>query len=166
MGYYDETDLTRGKTKTRRSIKPFFSTLLSGVVGGALVLGVTTYNDQNEEQAISANSKSVVESSLQEKNTNTTSTVTTEELSTNSGSIADIVDNLGPAIVGITQMQEGNNIFGNEQGQSVESGTGSGFIFKKEGDVGYVLTNNHVIEGASSIEVTLYDGEKVSAQLV
>ncbi|MBM7605869.1 serine protease Do [Metabacillus crassostreae] len=166
MGYYDETDLTREKTKSRKSIKPFFTTLLSGVVGGALVLGVTTYNDQNEEQAISANSKSVVESSLQEKNTNTTSPVTTEELSTNSGSIADIVDNLGPAIVGITQMQEGNNIFGNEQGPSVESGTGSGFIFKKEGDVGYVLTNNHVIEGASSIEVTLYDGEKVSAQLV
>ncbi|TXC91141.1 PDZ domain-containing protein [Metabacillus litoralis] len=166
MGYYDETDITREKTKSRRSVKPFFSTLLSGVVGGALVLGVTTYNHQNEEQAISANSKSVVESSLQEKNTNTSSPVTAEELSTNSGSIADIVDNLGPAIVGITQMQEGNNFFGNEQGQSVESGTGSGFIFKKEGDVGYVLTNNHVIEGASSIEVTLYDGEKVSAQLV
>lgn len=165
MGYYDETDLTREKTKSRRSVKPFFSTLLSGVVGGALVLGVTTYNDQNEDQAISANSKSVVESSLQENNTNTASAVT-KELSTNSGSIADIVDKLGPAIVGITQMQEGNHIFGNEQSQSVESGTGSGFIFKKEGDAGYVLTNNHVIEGASSIEVTLFDGEKVSAQLV
>lgn len=39
---------------------------------------------------------------------------------------------------------------------------GSGVIIDNRG---YIVTNNHVINGASTIEVTLYDGKKLSAQL-
>ncbi len=39
---------------------------------------------------------------------------------------------------------------------------GSGVIIDNRG---YIVTNNHVIDGASTIEVTLYDGKKLSAQL-
>ena len=40
---------------------------------------------------------------------------------------------------------------------------GSGFIFS---DDGYILTNYHVIEGATSITVSTYDGTKYDAQLI
>lgn len=39
---------------------------------------------------------------------------------------------------------------------------GSGFIFNSDGDIYYILTNNHVIANASKIIVKLYDGTKVS----
>jgi S1-C subfamily serine protease len=41
--------------------------------------------------------------------------------------------------------------------------SGSGFIYDKKGDI---ITNNHVIEGAESIEVTFLDGETVKAVLI
>jgi S1-C subfamily serine protease len=44
------------------------------------------------------------------------------------------------------------------------SGLGSGVIIDKRG---YIVTNNHVVQGAQSIEVVLYDGTKISnVQLV
>lgn len=42
------------------------------------------------------------------------------------------------------------------------SGIGSGVIIDKRG---YIVTNNHVVDGAQSINVVLYDGTKVSAQV-
>ena len=44
-------------------------------------------------------------------------------------------------------------------------GTGSGFIYKKE-DKGYILTNNHVIDSASSYKVLLQTGDEVDAKLL
>ncbi len=44
-----------------------------------------------------------------------------------------------------------------------ERGTGSGFIVD---DRGYILTNNHVVENAESLEVTLADKSKVPAKLI
>jgi len=45
-----------------------------------------------------------------------------------------------------------------------QRGLGSGFIVDKER--GWVLTNNHVIEGADEIEVTLASGDKLKAKVV
>ncbi|MGV3060437.1 S1C family serine protease [Streptococcus hyovaginalis] len=43
---------------------------------------------------------------------------------------------------------------------------GSGVIYKKSGGSAYVVTNNHVIDGAESIEIMLSDGTKVVGDLV
>ena len=45
-------------------------------------------------------------------------------------------------------------------------GSGTGFIYKKTDKVGYVMTNNHVIEGATSISITNNDGHTVTATLL
>ncbi len=47
--------------------------------------------------------------------------------------------------------------------QYISSGAGSGVIITEDG---YVLTNNHVIEGATNISVTLRNGETYPASLV
>lgn len=48
-------------------------------------------------------------------------------------------------------------------GQYVTKGAGSGVIYREDG---YIITNNHVIEGSSSITVTLHDGTEYPATLV
>lgn len=50
-----------------------------------------------------------------------------------------------------------------QQRQIPQRGKGSGFIISKEG---YILTNNHVIEGADKIKVTLLDGRSFEAERV
>ena len=52
--------------------------------------------------------------------------------------------------------------FGN-QGAQQQSGLGSGVIMSPEG---YVLTNNHVVEGADSIEVVLSDARSAAAEVI
>ena len=47
--------------------------------------------------------------------------------------------------------------------QRVESSLGSGVIMRKDG---YILTNNHVIDGADAIQVLLSDGRSAAAQVV
>ncbi|CAK7065289.1 serine protease Do [Kerstersia gyiorum] len=47
--------------------------------------------------------------------------------------------------------------------RTVPRGIGSGFIVS---DDGYILTNNHVVEGATDIFVTFTDGREVKARLI
>jgi serine protease Do len=47
--------------------------------------------------------------------------------------------------------------------RSIDSGTGSGIIYSRDG---YIITNNHVIENASEIEVILHDGRTFKARVI
>lgn len=48
--------------------------------------------------------------------------------------------------------------------QAVSSGTG--FVYKKEKDKGYIITNNHVIEDADKVSITNIDGQTVEATVL
>lgn len=52
---------------------------------------------------------------------------------------------------------------GNSQGQEMPRGLGSGVILT---DDGYIVTNNHVIEGADRLEVTLNDNSTYNARVI
>ena len=75
------------------------------------------------------------------------------------------INKVADAVVGVVNIQKQVDFF-SEQAQDTEAGTGSGVIFKKEGDAAYIVTNNHVIEGANKVEVALANGKKVKAQIV
>ena len=53
--------------------------------------------------------------------------------------------------------------YGTFYGQYVAQGAGSGVIISSDG---YIVTNNHVIEDATSIKVTLTDGKEYDAKLI
>jgi S1-C subfamily serine protease len=68
-----------------------------------------------------------------------------------------------PAVVEVKTVVSGNQPSFGMFGTPELRGQGSGFIVDKEG---HILTNYHVIDGASEINVTLHDGETLSAQVV
>lgn len=50
--------------------------------------------------------------------------------------------------------------------EPVMVGHGSGVVYKIEGDLAYIVTNNHVIDGAESLEVIMPDGQTTEAELI
>jgi len=76
--------------------------------------------------------------------------------------VAQIAKNVGPAVVGVSNLQSSRGFSGNSNLQ--EAGSGSGFIIDAE--KGYIATNNHVIEGAQKITVSLSDGRTLDAKLI
>jgi serine protease Do len=68
---------------------------------------------------------------------------------------------VGPAIVGITNKAVARDWFNNQV--KVDQGVGSGVIFKSDG---YIVTNNHVINGAKEIIVSLSDGRSFTGKLI
>jgi serine protease Do len=86
-----------------------------------------------------------------------------------SNPIVDIVEEVGHAIVTITNNLDASNnryynIFGESYGN--QSGSGSGVIFKVDEETLYILTNQHVIDNAATIEVTFADNTTLEANLV
>ena len=53
--------------------------------------------------------------------------------------------------------------FGDQDNQQAQAGLGSGVIISPDG---YILTNNHVVEGADEIEVTLPDSRRARARVI
>ncbi|NJP37953.1 S1C family serine protease [Alkalicoccus luteus] len=80
--------------------------------------------------------------------------------------VTEAVDRVHDAVVGIVNMNQSSDMFGGPAGE----GTGSGIVYKIEEDRAFVVTNQHVIEGASTgqteVDVTLTDGSRVPAEFV
>ncbi|MDF1509248.1 trypsin-like peptidase domain-containing protein [Robertmurraya sp. DFI.2.37] len=149
--------------KPKSKLKGFLSMVAAGAVGSVLTMTVIPQTDffHDYYQPVAEGSENVAGAATQGNEVNIMPTSTNNS----SASVADIVDQTASAIVGIINRQQQNNPF-SRTSEVVESGSGSGVIFKKTDDVAYIVTNNHVIEGASEIEVSLHNGEKVTAQLI
>lgn len=77
------------------------------------------------------------------------------------GTATSVVQKAADSVVEITTESV---VTGSFNRQYVSSGAGSGVIISEDG---YIVTNNHVIDGANSIKVTLRDGQtSYDAQLI
>lgn len=70
--------------------------------------------------------------------------------------VAAVAAAVSPSVVRINVNVSGP--FGSQQ-----SGTGSGIIYRSDG---YIMTNAHVVDGASTVRVTLASGEELDAKVV
>ena len=73
--------------------------------------------------------------------------------------VSSVFDRAGPAVVEIQVSRRS----GRSGGPGVGVGFGSGFLIDREG---HIVTNNHVVEGADRITVTLHDGRTIDVELL
>lgn len=79
-----------------------------------------------------------------------------------SNSASSIFKEVGDSVVNISTKVSGGFFYSELQ----DLGSGSGIIYKVDGDKVYILTNNHVIEGASYVTISVTGNEQVEANLV
>ena len=152
MGYYNQTPNGRPRKPSRSG--SFFSGLFGALAGGLVVWLLFSQAPSVMPGADNQSGTQIQEQQREQQGASLD--ITTD--------VTKAVEAASDAVVGVSNLQAGSDFFSQSQEQAV--GTGSGVIYKSEGEIAYVVTNQHVIDGASGIEVTLSDGSKVEAELV
>jgi len=86
-----------------------------------------------------------------------------ELLDSYSRAVIESAERVSPSVVYIQVTGSPNGRPSRRQGPNEVTGSGSGFVFTPDG---FILTNSHVVHGASKIDVTLMDGRRFQAQLI
>lgn len=175
--YTESTDLIIYNEKPKKEKKP---KIWAAIVGSALaasiftasIFGAVGYNMYKNQPAANLQQTASIASGGSSSEVSLTATYKNGKrvLST-----TEIASQVGPSVVGVinkTTVQPKryydpftgrSYYYGNESGETVEQGSGSGIIFQKDG---YIVTNQHVIDGASEILVILNTGDEFTATLV
>lgn len=98
--------------------------------------------------------------SLNITKTSNSGTTTTASSTSTANSTSEIVKKTADSVVEISTESV---VTGSFAQQYVQQGAGSGVIISQDG---YILTNNHVINGANSVKVRLRDGTEYDATII
>jgi S1-C subfamily serine protease len=81
-----------------------------------------------------------------------------------SRAVIEAAERMSPSVVYIEMGREAQRSASSNRRSSRElAGSGSGFLFTPDG---FILTNSHVVHGASKIQVGLTDGRRLHAELI
>jgi protease degQ len=148
-------------------MKKQITTLFSAILGGAIALGGYHYfiekkvGEPNENSVLG--SPNVVHTNFQQGarfNFDENSFVNASKKTVNS--VVHVKNmTVAPEITSIFDLFYGN--VPQQGGKERLAGTGSGVIISPDG---YIVTNNHVITGASSVQVTLNDNKTYKAEII
>ena len=148
-------------------MKQFFSFLGMAILGGVLTLG--GYKVFIEKEIVHQQISKMPMATI---NSNFNPTVLTSSAIENTTDFTIAAESTVHAVVHVkntalrTQKNPWAELFygnGNRSRKYEQVGTGSGVIISQDG---YIVTNNHVIEGATNLEITLNDQKKYPAELI
>lgn len=136
--YYRKKEQERNKSNS--SFKLFFVIVVSFVVGGVVMLSLLKFTPLLNEVLGGSTSTTVTKNKTQvyEK-----------------GSLAASVEKVYDAVV-LVQTYKSNQL----------SGSGTGFVYKTDSKYGYLLTNNHVVDGAEKVTVMFSNDEEVEVSVL
>jgi serine protease Do len=155
MGFYDEFET---KPKRKGNLSSWVAVaLVSALIGSGTTVALVPTLIKSNVISTSGGSNSLAPTS----NSGNGVKPQNVSVSVNSG-VTDAVNAVKPAVVGVLNMQKTKDFFGNQSKSEQEAGTGSGILFDK---AGHIVTNNHVVEGADEVEVSIND-KKVKATVV
>ncbi len=143
-------------------MKNFFTLLLVSVLGGALTLGIYKVAFESETPLIEnqSNQPKFVTASYTPSSPSTIDDVSFIEAANKTVHAVVHVKNLtlssGPSSLF-------DFFYGNSRQPRAQVGTGSGVIISPDG---YIVTNNHVIENSTKLQVTLNNNKSYAAELI
>lgn len=146
--FNDNTNYEQNEIEKKYKKSKLMNVILISVIVGMLIGGTFVYGFLNVP---SINTPKPAEAA-------TTQNVTNTKWYTSP--IVDVADRVLPSIVMIKNKINFNTGFVT---QSMNQGTGSGIIYREDG---YIITNQHVIDGASEILVTLHDGREFKGRVL
>ena len=154
QGEYHFTYADFGQPEPKKSKTPFWKKP-AAVIAGVIVAGMLSgFAGAAIAGSVTGGSTTVFEGNRPSSIINTASVDTSKQMTAAEVYAANV-----NSTVGITT-QVTTNYWGYS---TTAAAAGSGFILSSDG---YILTNFHVIESASAIKVTLYNGESYSATLI
>ncbi len=160
MEYNDQPDQPQPPQPPGNKNKWLVPLLLGIIIGGILVMLINSdfLNNENTEQANLAEEENNETSGSNDHSAGQPMQV---DVSTQ---LTDIIEQVTPAVVGITNIQQ--NVSWGAGADGIEAGTGSGVIYKVENGETYIVTNHHVIEDADAVEVIMYDDTHMEADII
>lgn len=130
------------------------------VLGGAFALG-QKYGAKNGGEMTRTSLSQSIKMNEGEQNPSSTSGTTNTASTTGDMDTTEVAKQVGPAVVGIKSAVQGQaSLFG---GYSTSEAQGSGIILSNDG---YIVTNNHVVDGASTVTVQLNTGSEYEAKVI
>lgn len=129
-----------------------FIVLVVGFIGGSLGNLATTFFTAKLASINSSNSKTTISTAYK-----------------NSTDTTKAVKKVQNAVVSVITYADSNKqeIINNESNDEPQvASEGSGVIYKKEGKYAYLVTNTHVLNGATNVDILLADGSKVPGEVV
>lgn len=133
-----------------------------GLVAGGVFCGVTYAGSEivGEQQSEAKEDTSMLSDTKTQDNLKSTNVSTTSTVY----DVSNVVSNVMPSIVAITNMSQTEyyNVYGQVQAYESQS-AGSGIIVSEDDDNLYIATNNHVVYGASSLTVAFNDENTATA---
>ncbi len=150
---------------------------IAGLLGGGVAYGGASFiHNQMESSNTAVPTGSNATGSTKTSNVKVNvSSQSSKAFSTVKNSVVSVI-NLQKASTGSDSDSIISSIFGDESSSSSKSSSdsskletaseGSGVIYKKSGDAAYIVTNNHVVSGSSSLEIIMSNGKKLPAKIV
>ncbi|AQY52124.1 putative heat-shock protein htrA serine protease [Listeria weihenstephanensis FSL R9-0317] len=145
-----------GSEPPKKGKKTMLGVFLAGLIGvliGALIVLGFSWGALHDDNNTASNS------------TTTSSGQTKKVTVENTTSTTQAVEKVQDAVVSVLNYQAGTSISTGGTTED-EASSGSGVVYKKSGGKAYIVTNNHVVEGANKLEVTFSNGKKSEATLV
>lgn len=157
------------KQSTGKAVLKFIGKCVAAAVIFGLVASLT-FNGVNgllgssssESSSVTSVEEALVSSASGDASSTTVSVGTATALD-----VSDVVENVMPAIVAVTSYYVSTSSygFGLDDSSTTSASAGSGIIVAQTDETLYIVTNNHVVEDADSVTVTLVDDSEVEAEI-
>lgn len=169
MAENEQRQTNRPQRKNHLILKVATVGLVAGLIGGGV--SYTALNQISQNSAVNNNSAQTSVSSGSAK--------LSKQSAKTSGTMTPAYNHVKGAVVSVINLKRQSSssndafssLFGGDDDQS-RSGKlqtyseGSGVVYMKSGNKGYIVTNNHVVSGSDAVRVTLTNGKTVKANIV